>query len=132
MEQQDFEDISLAPGTEEGREVIYVGDIGNNWDKHCRGSNSPNKTLYMFSEPKMEDYKWVYEFLVCLKQTLRAGSNYIITHAQCCIYSIHPCFGFLAENAKFAKKIIDNNNIEKQEKCGVYISRKMQKSSGYL
>ena len=55
--QYDFEDISVSPGTEEGIDFIYVGDIGNNWDGHCRGIDLPNQKVYMFQEPNIEDYR---------------------------------------------------------------------------
>ena len=55
--QYDFEDIALASGPEEGTNLIYVGDIGNNWRSHCRGIDKPNKKLYMFLEPNIENYR---------------------------------------------------------------------------
>ena len=58
MRQEDFEDIALAPGPDEGIDNIYVGDIGNNWDGHCRGIDTPNRKLYMFAEPSIENYRW--------------------------------------------------------------------------
>ena len=54
VKQYDFEDIALAPGNEAGVDYIYVGDIGNNWYKHCRGINEQNRKLYVFPEPQIE------------------------------------------------------------------------------
>ena len=55
--QFDFEDIAIGPGLEEDTDFIYIGDIGNNWRTNCRGINKPNKKLYMFPEPNIENYR---------------------------------------------------------------------------
>ena len=57
VKQYDFEDIALSSGHEEDTDLIYVGDIGNNWRRRCRGINKPNMKLYMFPEPNIEDYR---------------------------------------------------------------------------
>merc|ERR550539_1568781 len=53
VEMYDFEDISLGPGPEgmDGPDYIYVGDIGNNWDGHCRGINADDYIVYRIPEP---------------------------------------------------------------------------------
>ena len=59
VQMYDFEDIALGPGPEGpgGPDYIYVGDIGNNWDKnneHCRGINALDYVVYRIPEPDME------------------------------------------------------------------------------
>ena len=52
----DFEDISIGPGPEglNGPDYIYVGDIGNNWDGHCRGINADDYVVYRIPEPDVD------------------------------------------------------------------------------
>jgi len=59
VEMYDFEDISIGPGPEglDGPDYIYVGDIGNNWDGHCRGINSDDYVIYRIPEPDMTSFK---------------------------------------------------------------------------
>jgi hypothetical protein len=45
VENRDFEDITIGPGPIEGKEYIYVGDIGDNLEKF------PLKFIYRFPEP---------------------------------------------------------------------------------
>ena len=58
VHQFDFEDIALAPAPNQDVDYIYVGDIGNNWSKHCRGIDKPNKKVYMFPEPNIDIYRY--------------------------------------------------------------------------
>ena len=53
VDMYDFEDITLGPGPEgtDGPDYIYVGDIGNNWDGHCRGINADDYIVYRIPEP---------------------------------------------------------------------------------
>lgn len=54
VEPQDFEDITLGPGPEEGINYIYVGDIGNN--QWINGRVEHNRTefyIYRFPEPDL-------------------------------------------------------------------------------
>lgn len=55
--QEDFEDIAFSSGPDGDIDYIYVGDIGNNWRGHCRGIDTPNKKLYMFPEPDIDNYR---------------------------------------------------------------------------
>ena len=52
----DFEDIALGPGPEglDGPDYIYIGDIGNNWDGHCRGINADDYVVYRIPEPDVD------------------------------------------------------------------------------
>ena len=56
VEMFDFEDIALGPGPEgpDGPDYIYVGDIGNNWDGHCRGINADDYVVYRIPEPDID------------------------------------------------------------------------------
>ena len=56
VQMYDFEDITLGPGPEgpDGPDYIYVGDIGNNWDGHCREINAPDYAVYRIPEPDIE------------------------------------------------------------------------------
>ena len=40
-----------------GSNYIYVGDIGNNWEGHCRGVNHVDMMVYRFAEPDLSEYK---------------------------------------------------------------------------
>ena len=41
-----------------GVDYIYVGDIGNNYDGHCRGINYEDMAIYRFPEPELSSYKY--------------------------------------------------------------------------
>ena len=59
VEQYDFEDIALGPGPEgsNGPDYIYVADVGNNWDGHCRGINAEDYIVYRIPEPDMGSFR---------------------------------------------------------------------------
>ena len=40
-----------------GVDYIYVGDIGGNYDRHCRGINYADMRAIRFPEPDMEQLK---------------------------------------------------------------------------
>ena len=40
-----------------GVDYIYVGDIGNNWDGHCRGINYEDMSIYRFPEPDLSRFR---------------------------------------------------------------------------
>ena len=40
-----------------GIDYIYVGDIGNNYDGHCRGINHKYMSVYRFPEPNLSKYE---------------------------------------------------------------------------
>ena len=48
IKNRDFEDIALGPGPVEGVGYIYLGDIGDNLERH------PFKYIYRFQEPGPE------------------------------------------------------------------------------
>ena len=53
--QHDWEDITMMEYN--GVDYIYVGDIGNNYDGHCRGINYEDMAVYRFPEPDLSRYK---------------------------------------------------------------------------
>ena len=53
----DFEDIALSSGTKNGDELIFVGDIGNDWPNHCQGVNQTKRMVHVFSEPDLNEYR---------------------------------------------------------------------------
>ena len=55
IEQHDWEDITMMEYN--GIDYIYVGDIGNNYDGHCRGINYEDMAIYRFPEPELSRYK---------------------------------------------------------------------------
>merc|ERR1712141_318492 len=59
VEMFDFEDITLGPGPEgpDGPDYIYIGDIGNNWDGHCRGINAEDYIVYRIPEPDVGAFR---------------------------------------------------------------------------
>jgi len=48
VKNRDWEDITVGPGPEEGKQYIYVGDIGDNNAKHDL------KYIYRFEEPSLD------------------------------------------------------------------------------
>ena len=44
IDQHDWEDITMIEY--DGVDYIYVGDIGNNYDGHCRGINYEDMAVY--------------------------------------------------------------------------------------
>jgi hypothetical protein len=48
IENRDWEDITIGPGPEPGKNYVYVGDIGDNFARY------PFKYIYRFEEPKVE------------------------------------------------------------------------------
>ena len=52
----DFEDITFGRGPG-GIDYIYVGDIGNNWEHHCRGITDADYKVYRFPEPNISKVK---------------------------------------------------------------------------
>jgi len=55
IDQHDWEDITMLEYN--GVDYIYVGDIGNNYDGHCRGINYEDMAIYRFPEPELSSYK---------------------------------------------------------------------------
>ena len=53
----DFEDIALSSSTKYGDELIFVGDIGNDWPNHCQGVNQTKRMVHVFSEPDLNEYR---------------------------------------------------------------------------
>ena len=56
IDQHDWEDITMLEYN--GVDYIYVGDIGNNYDGHCRGINYEDMAIYRFPEPELSSYKY--------------------------------------------------------------------------
>jgi len=52
IEQDDWEDITILEI--EGVDHIHVGDIGNNYDGHCRGIDYADMRVIRFPEPNIE------------------------------------------------------------------------------
>jgi len=55
IDQHDWEDITMMEYN--GIDYIYVGDIGNNYDGHCRGINYEDMAIYRFPEPELSRYR---------------------------------------------------------------------------
>ena len=55
IDQHDWEDITMMEYN--GVDYIYVGDIGNNYDGHCRGINYEDMAIYRFPEPELSRYR---------------------------------------------------------------------------
>ena len=53
----DFEDIALSSGIKYGDELIFVGDIGNDWPNHCQGVDQTKRMVHVFSEPDLNEYR---------------------------------------------------------------------------
>ena len=58
IDQHDWEDITMLEYN--GVDYIYVGDIGNNYDGHCRGINYEDMAIYRFPEPELSRYMYVF------------------------------------------------------------------------
>lgn len=65
---RDWEDLTLGPGPIDSISYLYVGDIGDNYNRH------PFKYLYRIAEPRMNDdkeVKGVHKFFVRLSDAMR-------------------------------------------------------------
>jgi hypothetical protein len=72
INQRDWEDIAVGPGPEEGKNYIYVGDIGDNESKHN------DKFIYRVEEP-LVDWRTTVDTTLkkidCIKFQLPDGSR---------------------------------------------------------
>ena len=80
IDQHDWEDITMLEYN--GVDYIYVGDIGNNYDGHCRGINYEDMAIYRFPEPELSSYKYdstlqKYEEGLCFKKFPRFKIGHI-------------------------------------------------------
>ena len=55
VKNNDFEDIAVS--SEATGDYIYVGDIGNDWPKHCPGWDQTYRMVHIFREPNLAFYK---------------------------------------------------------------------------
>lgn len=73
IDQHDWEDITMLEYN--GVDYIYVGDIGNNYDGHCRGINYEDMAIYRFPEPELSSYK--YDFTLQKYEEVYAPRNFL-------------------------------------------------------